>query len=98
MSPPRVVSPAGFPRTTSDDPAPLHTPLDGPINGEWFEAYVRHVLLPELRPGDVEIMDTLSSHKRPAVRELMGAVGATLMCLPPYSPDFTPASLYVIRE
>ena len=38
--------------------------LDGPINGDWFEAYVAQVLVPELRPGDVVIMDNLSSHKR----------------------------------
>lgn len=38
--------------------------LDGPINGDWFEAYVARVLVPELRPGDVVIMDNLSSHKR----------------------------------
>lgn len=67
--------------------------LDGPINGEWFEAYVRHVLLPELRPGNVVIMDNLSSHKRPAVRELIEAAGAKLMFLPPYSPDFNPIEM-----
>lgn len=41
--------------------------LDGPINGDWFEVYVEQVLVPELKPGDVIIMDKLSSHKRPAV-------------------------------
>lgn len=64
--------------------------LDGPINGEWFEAYVAKVLVPELRPGDVVIRDNLSSHKRTAVRELIEAAGAKLMFLPPYSPDFNP--------
>ena len=64
--------------------------LDGPINGDWFEAYVAQVLVPELRPGDVVIMDNLSSHKRDAVRERIEAVGATLRFLPPYSPDFNP--------
>jgi transposase len=64
--------------------------LDGPINGDWFEAYVAQVLVPELRPGDVVIMDNLSSHKRDAVRERIEAVGATLRFLPPYSPDFDP--------
>ena len=65
--------------------------LDGPINGEWFEAYVAQVLVPELRPGDVVIiMDNLSSHKRDAVRERIEAAGATLRFLPPYSPDFNP--------
>ena len=65
--------------------------LDGPINGEWFEAYVAQVLVPELRPGDVVIiMDNLSSHTRDAVRERIEAAGATLRFLPPYSPDFNP--------
>jgi transposase len=64
--------------------------LDGPINGDWFEAYVGQVLVPELRPGDVVIMDNLSSHKRASVRELIEQAGATLRFLPPYSPDFNP--------
>jgi transposase len=63
---------------------------DGPINGEWFEAYVRQVLVPELRQGDITIMDNPSSHKRPAVREAIPAAGATLVFLPPSSPDFNP--------
>jgi len=46
--------------------------------------------VPELRPGDVVIMDNLSSYKRPAVRDQIEAAGATLRFLPPYSPDFNP--------
>lgn len=64
--------------------------LDGPINGDWFEAYVTKVLAPELKPGDVVIMDNLSSHKRASVRQRIEAAGATLLFLPPYSPDFNP--------
>jgi len=64
--------------------------LDGPINGDWFEAYVRQVLVPDLRRGDVVIMDNLSNHKRASVREVIEAAGARLMFLPPYSPDFNP--------
>jgi transposase len=64
--------------------------LDGPINGDWFEAYVRQILVPELRRGDIVIMDNLSSHKRASVRERIEAAGATLLFLPPYSPDFNP--------
>jgi transposase len=67
--------------------------LDGPINGDWFEAYVRHVLAPTLRPGDVVIMDNLSSHKRAAARRLIEAAGAELRFLPPYSPDFNPIEM-----
>jgi transposase len=64
--------------------------LDGPINREAFETYVEKVLVPDLRPGDVVIMDNLSSHKGDKVRNLIEAAGATLRFLPPYSPDFNP--------
>jgi hypothetical protein len=64
--------------------------LDGPINGDWFEAYVDQVLVPDLKRGDVVIMDNLSSHKRASVRALIEAAGARLLFLPPYSPDFNP--------
>jgi transposase len=64
--------------------------LDGPINRDAFQAYVDKVLVPELRPGDVVVMDNLGSHKGPAVRHAIEAVGASLLYLPPYSPDFNP--------
>lgn len=64
--------------------------LDGPINHDAFETYVGKVLVPELRSGDVVIMDNLSSHKGDKVREMIEAAGATLRFLPPYSPDFNP--------
>ena len=64
--------------------------LDGPINRDAFEVYVEKVLVPELRLGDVVVMDNLSSHKGPSVRALIEAAGATLLYLPPYSPDFNP--------
>lgn len=64
--------------------------LDGPINGVWFQAYVDQVLVPTLSPGDIVIMDNLGSHKRPDVRAAIEAAGATLLYLPPYSPDFNP--------
>jgi transposase len=64
--------------------------MDGPINGDCFEAYVTQVLVPELRRGDIVVMDNLSSQKRAAVREKIEAVGATMRFLPPYSPDFSP--------
>ena len=64
--------------------------LDGAINRNAFETYVARVLLPELRPGDVVVMDNLSSHKGPRVREMIEAVGASLRYLPPYSPDMNP--------
>jgi transposase len=64
--------------------------LDGPINQRAFEAYVEQILVPELKPGDIVIMDNLSSHKSPAVRTAIEAAGAELRFLPPYSPDFNP--------
>ena len=64
--------------------------IDGAINRDAFETYVAEVLVPELAPGDVVVMDNLSSHKGPKVRELIEAAGAILLYLPPYSPDFNP--------
>jgi transposase len=64
--------------------------LDGPINGDAFATYVRKVLVPELKQGDVVMMDNLSSHKRPEVRAAIEAAGARILYLPPYSPDFNP--------
>ena len=64
--------------------------LDGPINRDAFEAYVEQVLVRELKPRHLVIMDNLSSHKGPKVRELIEAAGARLLYLPPYSPDFNP--------
>ena len=57
---------------------------------EVFEAYVGHVLAPSLRPGQVIVMDNLSSHKGGRVSELIEERGCELMYLPPYSPDLNP--------
>ena len=64
--------------------------ISGPINRDAFEAYVERVLASELRPGDIVVMDNLSSHKGPRARALIEAAGAELRFLPPYSPDFNP--------
>jgi transposase len=64
--------------------------LDGPMNRPAFLAYVQQVLVPELEPGDVVILDNLSAHKGAQVREAIQAAGASLLYLPPYSPDFNP--------
>lgn len=64
--------------------------LDGPINRSAFQAYVEKALIPKLRPGDIVVMDNLSSHKGPKVHEMIKAAGARLLYLPPYSPDFNP--------
>src|SRR5882724_13621313 len=64
--------------------------IEGPIDGESFRLYIEKVLLPTLRPGDIEIMDNLGSHKGKAVRQLIRSVGAKLFFLPKYSPDLNP--------
>lgn len=64
--------------------------FDGPINGERFLAWVQQALAPTLNPGDVVIMDNLSSHKSPAIRRAIREAGARLFFLPPYSPDLNP--------
>jgi len=64
--------------------------IDGPMNGNGFLAYVEQVLVPTLKSGDFVVMDNLSSHKLPAIREAIEVAGARLLYLPPYSPDFNP--------
>lgn len=64
--------------------------LDGSLDGEIFLDYVSRILVPTLSPGDVVIMDNLSSHKGDAIRQTIEAAGAKLAFLPPYSPDFNP--------
>ena len=69
------------------------TVVDGAVNGEVFEAFVAQVLAPQLRPGDVVVMDNLSSHKRQRTRERIEATGAVLRFLPPYSPGLNPIEM-----
>jgi transposase len=69
------------------------TVVDGAINADVFEAFVGQVLAPHLRPGDVVVLDNLSSHKRARTRELVEGAGATVLFLPPYSPDLNPIEM-----
>jgi transposase len=64
--------------------------IEGPIHGESFRLYVKEVLLPTLRQGDIVILDNLGSHKSKAVRQLIRSVGARIFFLPKYSPDLNP--------
>ena len=64
--------------------------LDGPMDGEYFLAWVEQMLVPALRPGDIVIMDNLPAHKVAGIRQAIEARGAELLYLPPYSPDFNP--------
>jgi transposase len=67
--------------------------VEGAMNGPTFLAYVRQFLAPALAPGGVVVMDNLSAHKVPGVREAIEAGGAALLYLPPYSPDLNPIEL-----
>ena len=67
--------------------------LEGSMNGPTFYAYIEQFLAPELRPGDLVIMDNLAAHKPLGIRALIEARGARLLFLPPYSPDFSPIEL-----
>ena len=64
--------------------------FDGPMDGDCFLAYVEQILAPTLASGDIVVMDNLSSHKVPGIKEAIEGTGASLRYLPPYSPDFNP--------
>ena len=67
--------------------------VDQPMNRAIFTQYVRQYLAPELRPGDVVILDNLSSHKGAEAAALVAERGARLLFLPPYSPDLNPIEM-----
>jgi len=62
---------------------------DGPL----FLTFLRRVLCPQLRPGDIAVLDNLAAHRIAGVAETLTEVGATLRYLPPYSPDYNPMEL-----
>jgi transposase len=64
--------------------------VESATDGDVFLAYLDRVLCPRLQPGQVVVMDNLAAHKVEGVRERIEAVGAELLYLPPYSPDFNP--------
>ncbi len=64
--------------------------FDGPTDAIVFRSYVEQCLAPSLQPGDIVVMDNLSSHKVTGVREAIDSVGASIWYLPPYSPDLNP--------
>ena len=64
--------------------------LDGPMTGRAFRAYVEQFLAPALSPGDVVVMDNLAAHKVAGVGAAIAAAGASILYLPPYSPDLNP--------
>ena len=71
--------------------------MPGAVDGAAFVAYAQQILAPRLRPGQVVVLDNLSAHKREEARTAVEAVGARLLFLPPYSPDFNPIELAVAK-
>jgi transposase len=71
--------------------------VDGAITGPIFRIYVEKVLVPELQPGDVVVLDNLAAHKVAGVREAIHAAGAGLLYLPPYSPDLNPIERFFAK-
>jgi transposase len=67
--------------------------LPGAMNSDAFNVYVVQVLAPTLLPGDVVVLDNLSSHKAVGIQAAIEARGATVLFLPPYSPDLNPIEL-----
>ncbi len=67
--------------------------LNGAMDGEAFLGWCEQMLAPLLAPGDIVVMDNLPAHKVRGVREIIEATGATLLYLPPYSPDLNPIEL-----
>jgi transposase len=64
--------------------------IDGAMNGEVFTAYAETFLAPTLAPGDIVVMDNLPAHKVAPARQAIERAGASVLFLPPYSPDFNP--------
>ena len=71
--------------------------IDGAMNRQLFEAYVETQLAPTLAPGDVVILDNLSSHKGPRAAEILKNAGAWFLFLPPYSPDLNPIEMAISK-
>ena len=67
--------------------------VDGAIDRRFFDAFVEDILVDQLRPGDVVVLDNLSSHKSERARKLIESRGAQLVFLPPYSPDLNPIEM-----
>lgn len=90
---------AGVPKTTTFTAGLRLTGMtapfvhDGAMNSEIFQAYVEHVLVPTLSQGDIVVLDNLPAHKVPGARKAIERVGARMMFLPPYSPDFNPIEM-----
>ena len=67
--------------------------FQGALNGKIFLDYIKNILVPTLHEGDVVVMDNLSCHKVKGVKEAIESVKASVLYLPPYSPDFNPIEM-----
>jgi transposase len=67
--------------------------FEGAMNGDVFDTYLDRVLIPDLKPGEVLVLDNLSAHKRPDLEDRLAQRGVRVIFLPPYSPDFNPIEL-----
>lgn len=67
--------------------------VEGGTDAEVFESFVVHVLVPTLKPGDIVILDNVGAHKPPAILQHIRDAGASVIFLPPYSPDLNPIEL-----
>jgi transposase len=67
--------------------------VEGATDAEVFETFVERVLAKKLRPGDIVVLDDVGAHRTERVRELIRAAGASVLYLPPYSPDMNPIEL-----
>ena len=68
--------------------------LDGAMDGNAFKVFIKPCLLPQLWSGAVVVMDNLPAHKFAAIKPIIEAVGARVLNLSPYSPDFNPIELW----
>ena len=71
--------------------------FDAAIDSEMFLAFVEQMLLPQLRPGQVVVLDNLPAHQSPRIDQLIEAAGARVLRLPPYSPDFNPIEMAISK-
>jgi transposase len=67
--------------------------VEGGTDADVFEAFVEKVLARKLRPGDIVVLDNVGAHKPERIQQMVGAAGARLLFLPPYSPDLNPIEL-----
>ena len=76
-----------------EDASMIHKEITGALNGATFLEYIRNDLAPTLKPGDIVIMDNLRVHKVNGVRQAIEDKGASVLYLPPYSPDMNPIEM-----